>query len=500
MIPITRSGRSRSAFEDCGQVRAAPLGDRRIGLASASFQQGAGHAWSEITHAQDTRCAAADGGRHVEPQYRVEPVDRGNDGHRFPAAGAAASMSWPLPEDMTDEALETRLFPASTALAEIKARRPQPDWRTIHRELRRKGVTLQLLWEEHRAAHPNGYGYSRFCELYRAWEARLSPTMRQTHVAGERLFVDYAGTTLEVINGLTGEVMTAQLFVAALGASSYTYAEATWTQGLADWIGSHTRAFAFVGGVTAMVVSDNLKSGITKACFYEPAVNRSYAEMAAHYDTAIVPARPRKPRDKAKVEVAVLLATRWIVAKLRNRQFFSLTDLNDAIRDCVTALNARVTRHLGTSRRALFDEIERPALKPLPAEPYTFAQWKECRAGLDYHVEVEKHYYSVPHQLLREKLWARITTRTVELFHHGNRVAAHLRSSSDRRHTTVREHMPSSHLRYADWTPERLKRQAGEIGRNTATLVETHPRREDPPRARLPRLCRHPAAGQELRG
>ena len=313
--------------------------------------------------------------------------------------------------------------------------------------------TLQLLWEEHRAAHPNGFGYSRFCDLYRAWEARLSPTMRQTHVAGERLFVDYAGTTLEVINGLTGEVMAAQLFVAALGASSYTYAEATWTQGLADWIGSHTRAFAFVGGVTAMVVSDNLKSGITKACFYEPAVNRSYAEMAAHYDTAIVPARPRKPRDKAKVEVAVLLATRWIIAKLRNRQFFSLTDLNDAIRDCVTALNARVTRHLGTSRRSLFDEIERPALKPLPAEPYTFAQWKECRAGLDYHVEVEKHYYSVPHQLLREKLWARITTRTVELFHHGKRVAPHLRSFSDRKHTRVREHMPSSHQRYADWTP-----------------------------------------------
>src|SRR5271165_3237709 len=393
----------------------------------------------------------------------------------------SAEMSWPLPEDMTDEALEARLFPASTALAEIKARRPQPDWRTIHRELRRKGVTLQLLWEEHRAAHSNGYGYSRFCDLYRTWEARLSPTMRQTHVAGERLFVDYAGTTLEVINGLTGEVITAQLFVAALGASSYTYAEATWTQGLADWIGSHTRAFAFFGGVPAMVVSDNLKSGITKACFYEPAVNRSYAEMAAHYDTAIVPARPKKPRDKAKVEAAVLLATRWIIAKLRNQQFFSLTDLNDAIRDCVTALNARVTRHLGTSRRALFDEIERPALKPLPAEPYTFAQWKECRAGLDYHVEIEKHYYSVPHALLRETMWARITARTIEVFHRGKRVAAHVRSSSNRQHTTVREHMPSSHQRYADWTPERIQRQANEIGPKTSALVEiilrerTHP-------------------------
>ena len=236
----------------------------------------------------------------------------------------AAGVSWPLLDDLSDEALEARLFPASTALAEIRARRPQPHWPTIHRELRRPGVTLQLVWEEHRAAHPEGYGYSRFCELYRAWEGRLSPTMRQTHVAGERLFVDYAGTTLDVIDASTGEAMPAQLFVAALGASNYTYAEATWTQGLADWIGSHTRTFAFFDGVSAMVVSDNLKSGITKACFYEPAVNRTYAEMAAHYDTAVVPARPNKPRDKAKVEVAVQVATRWIIAKLAFRRSRSL--------------------------------------------------------------------------------------------------------------------------------------------------------------------------------
>src|SRR5207342_2937910 len=384
----------------------------------------------------------------------------------------SASMSWPLPEDMTDEALEIRLFPASTALAEIKARRPQPDWRTIHRELRQKGVTLQLLWEEHRATHPDGYGYSRFCELYRGWEARLSPTMRQTHVAGERLFVDYAGTTIAVIDGSTGEAMPAQLFVAALGASNYTYAEATWTQCLADWIGSHTRAFAFIGGVTAMVVSDNLKSGIAKACFYEPTVNRTYAEMAAHYNTAIVPARPYKPRDKAKVEVAVQVATRFIIAKMRNRRFFSLAELNAAIAELVAQLNDRMSRHLGASRRALFEELERTALKPLPAEPYVFAAWKECRVGLDYHVEIEKHYYSAPHSLLRETVWARITARTVELFHRGKRVAAHVRASANRKHTTVREHMPSSHRRYADWTPERLRRQAGEIGPNASALVE----------------------------
>src|ERR1043166_8863774 len=370
-----------------------------------------------------------------------------------------AGLSWPLPDGLTDNVLEQRLYPPPAVAA--RDRRPQPNWAALHRELRRPGVTLQLLWEEHRALHPEGYGYSRFCELYRAWEGRLSPTMRQSHVAGERMFVDYAGTTLAVIDGSSGQVRTAQLFVAVLGASSYTYAEATSTQGLADWIGSHTRAFAFFGGVAAMVVSDNLRAGITKACFYEPAVNRSYAEMAAHYNTAIVPARPYRARDKAKVEVAVQVATRFIIAKLRNRQFFSLAALNVAIAEQVAQINDRVSRHLGASRRALFEDLERSALKPLPAEPYVFAEWKDCRVGLDYHVEVGKHYYSVPHQLLREKVWARVTMRTVEVFHRGNRVAAHMRSSSNRKHTTVREHMPSSHRRYADWRPERRGAQAG---------------------------------------
>jgi transposase len=266
--------------------------------------------------------------------------------------------------------------------------------------------------------------------------------------------------------------MTAQLFVAVLGASSYVYSEATWSQCLSDWIGSHTRAFAFFGGVTAMVVSDNLRSGITKACFYEPAVNRTYAEMAAHYNTVVVPARPYRPRDKAKVEVGVQIATRFIIAKLRNRQFFSLCALNVAIAELVAEINNRVSRHLGASRRALFEDVERSALKQLPAEPYVFAEWKQCRVGLDYHVEIDKHYYSVPHRLLREKVWARITGRTIEVFHCGQRVAAHVRASANRKHTTVRDHMPSSHRRYADWTPERLRRQAGEIGHYTAALVE----------------------------
>ena len=345
-----------------------------------------------------------------------------------------AGLTWPLPDDLSDEGLERLLFAKPATNSGQAKERPLPDWAHIHRERRRPGVTLSLLWEEYRAVHPDGLGRTQFCEHYRRWNGKLSPTMRQAHLAGEKMFVDYAGQTTEIMDGLTGEVRDAQLFVACLGASSYTYAEATMTQSLPDWTGSHARAFTFFGGVTAQVVSDNLKSGITKACFHEPAVNRTYSDLARHYDTAVVPARPYKPCDKAKVEVAVQVAERWILAALRNRRFFSLAELNAAIRELVDKLNNRVTRHLGASRRALFEELDRSALKALPQEPYEYAAWKECRAGLDYHVEVEKHYYSVPHTLLREKLWARLTERTVEIFHRGKRVAAHMRSSSNRLH------------------------------------------------------------------
>ncbi|MDX2258790.1 MAG: IS21 family transposase [Hyphomicrobiaceae bacterium] len=386
------------------------------------------------------------------------------------ARARRAGIVWPLPDEMTDAALGALLFPPPANVP--KDKRPLPHWPTMYAELKRPGVTLQLLWEEHRAAHPDSYGYSRFCELYRVWEGKLTTTMRQTHIAGERVFVDYAGTTIDIFDAMTGEVHACQLFVAVLGASSYTYAEATRTQTLPDWIGSHTRAFGFFGGVPGMTVSDNLKSGITKACFYEPAVNRSYEEMASHYGTAVLPARPNKPRDKAKVEAGVLLATRWIIAKLRNKRFFSLAELNEAIAACVTTLNDKVSRHLGASRTALFNDVERTALKPLPTEPYEFAAWKEVKAGLDYHVEVEKHFYSVPHALIKEKMWARITARTVEVFHNGRRITSHVRSSSNRKHTTIDEHMPSSHRRYAEWTPERITRRAAEIGPSTSALIE----------------------------
>ena len=381
-----------------------------------------------------------------------------------------AGLSWPLPADLGDGDLERLLFPRT--IGDVRGSHPQPDWAYTHGELRRKGVTLSLLWEEYRGVHPDGYGYSRFCELYTHWEGNLSPVMRQRHLAGERLFVDYAGATMDVVCPQTGEVRTAQLFVATLGASSYTYVEASWTQSLPDWISSHVRAFGFFGGAPAQVVSDNLKAGVTKACFYEPAINRTYADMAAHYDTAIVPARPKKPKDKAKVEGAVLLVERWIMARLRNQRFFSLDELNAAIRPLMEQLNGKVTRHLGASRRDLFETLDRPALKPLPVEPYAYAEWKECRVGLDYHVDVGRHYYSVPHQLLKQKLWVRITARTIEAYFKGRRVAAHQRTSGNRQHSTHRDHMPANHRFRTDWTPERIRRQAARIGPRTEAYVE----------------------------
>jgi transposase len=383
---------------------------------------------------------------------------------------AAAGLAWPLAATLGERVLEAMLY-AGAGSKQGMRRKAEPDWIQVHRELRRPGVTLMLLWEEYRAREPGGYGYSRWCELYRAWEGRLSPTMRQAHPAGERLFVDYAGQTVEVVDGRTGEVCQAQVFVAAMGASSYTYAEATWTQTLPDWIGSHTRALAFFGGVPAQLVPDNPKVGVDRANWYEPGLNRTYLDMATHYGTAILPTRVRKPRDKAKVEVAVLVVERWILARLRHRRFFSLAELNEAIALLVTDLNARPMRRLGVSRRDLFRELDHPALKPLPAQAYDYAEWRLRRVSLDYHVDVDGHYYSVPYRLIREQVETRSTARTVEIFHKGERVAAHLRGTGRGRHTTVPEHMPSAHRRHAEWTIERIGRTAARIGPSTARLV-----------------------------
>jgi len=386
---------------------------------------------------------------------------------RFEAAG----LAWPAAAALDDATLEHKLFaPASPAPS---AQRAVPDWRHVHQELRRKSVTLTLLWHEYKAAHPEGFQYSWFCDQYRAWSARLDVVMRQEHRAGEKLFVDYAGQTVEVVDRRTGEIRSAQIFVAVLGASSYTYAEATWTQQLPDWIGSHVRTFEFLGGVSELLVPDNLRSGVAKAHRYEPDLNPTYADLASHYGVVVLPARVRKPRDKAKAEAGVLLVERWILAVLRHRTFFSLAELNREIARHLERLNARPFKKLPGSRRALFEQLDRPALRPLPAQPFAFAEWKQVRVNIDYHVEIDGHYYSVPYQLVRKALEARYSERTVEVFHQGRRVASHPRSHLKGRHTTLPEHMPAAHRSYAEWTPQRLIRWAEQNGPATAGMVQT---------------------------
>jgi transposase len=382
-------------------------------------------------------------------------------------------LSWPLPQEMTDAVLETRLF-ANAGIKQGHRRRIEPDWAAIHRELKRKHVTLSILWDEYIERDPEGYRYSRFCELYRSWEAKLSVTMRQIHVGGDKLFVDYAGDTVPVIvDRLTGEVRQAQIFVAVMGASNFTYVEATWTQTLPDWIGAHTRAFAAIGGAPRLIVPDNAKAAVIKACLYEPQVNRTYAEMAAHYGTAVLPTRPRRPRDKAKVEACVLIVERWLIGRLRNRVFHSLAELNAAIGDLLSRLNEeRPIRRLGRTRRQLLEELDRPALKPLPIEPYAFAEWRLRRVGIDYHVDVDGHFYSVPYSYARVEVEVRLTARTVEIFARGERIAAHVRASGNHRHSTVSDHMPSSHRRYADWTIDRIRQESSSIGPATSALCE----------------------------
>jgi transposase len=302
----------------------------------------------------------------------------------------AAGLSWPLPDTLDDTALEGRLF--ATAAHTPMARRPTPDWAIVHQELKRKSVTLLLLWQEYKAITPDGLQYSQFCQAYRQWAGKLDLVMRQSHRAGETLFVDSAGQTMPVVNALTGEVREAAIFIAVLGASNYTFAEATWSQSLPDWIGSHVRAFTALGGVPQVVVPDNLKAAVSRAHRYEPTLNRTYADLAQHYGVAVVPARAAHPRDKAKVEVGVQVVERWILARLRHHTFFSLLELNTAIADLLVALNQRSFKKLPGSRQSLFESLDRPALRPLPAQPYEYAEWKLVRVNIDYHVEVEGHY------------------------------------------------------------------------------------------------------------
>jgi transposase len=386
------------------------------------------------------------------------------------ARAAAAGLAWPLPADLTDEALEHLLFPAPGNGPGAR-RHVEPDWPTLVREMKRPGVNLSVLFEEYQGVHPDGYKYSRFCQLYRAFERRLSPTMRQAHVAGDKAFVDYSGKKVPIVDPLSGEVRMAELFIAVLGASNLTYADATWTQGLPDWIGAHVRMFRFFGGAPRLLIPDNLKSGINKPSFYDPEVNRSYGRLAAHYNVGVVPARPRKPKDKAAVEAGVRFAQSYVLGRLRNVTFFSLAECQAAIAAALERMNGREMRRLGVSRRQLFEAIERPVMQSLPEQDYEYAEWHFARVGIDYHVEVQGFFYSVPHALIREQVDTRATASTIEVFHRGKRVASHVRRYGGQRHGTLPDHMPSAHRRYAEWSADRFTRQARDIGPDTEALI-----------------------------
>lgn len=384
----------------------------------------------------------------------------------------AAGVSWPLPEEWTASELEARLFPAPVP---SHVARPLPDWARVHEEMkarRRTGVTLQLLWMEYKEAWPDGLQYSQFCELYRRWKGGLDLVLRHAHRAGEKVFVDYAGQTVPVVDRGTGEVRAAQVFVGVLGASNFTYAEATWTQSLADWTGAHVRMFAFFGGVPELVVPDNLGSGVSRACRYEPDVNPTYHELATHYGTAVLPARVGRPRDKAKAETGVQVVERWILARLRHQTFFGLADLNREIRRLLEVLNDRPFQKLEGSRRSLFETLDRPALGPLPEQPYELSDWRKARVNIDYHIEVEGHYYSVPHMHVRKQVDVRLTERMVEVLLDNRRIAVHARSTRKGGFTTEPSHRPKAHQRHLEWTPSRIVAWAGKTGPRTGELVQ----------------------------
>jgi len=382
----------------------------------------------------------------------------------------AAGIEWPLSEGLDEAALEVKLFPGNAI--PVASEKPLPRWEDIHRELKSKGVTLQLLWIEYKQQYPEGYQYSRFCELYRRWAETLDLSLRQEYRAGEKLFVDFAGKGIEVTNPLTGETKEAEIFVAVLGASNYTYAEALESQDIPSWINAHIHAFEYFGGVAKITIPDNLKSGVSKACRYEPDISPTYQDMAEHYGTAVIPARVARPKDKAKVEAGVLVVTRWITAALRHHTFFSIREINDKIGELLERLNTRKFKKLKSTRKELFETIEKPSLLPLPQTRYQYAEWKKARVHIDYHIEVDGHFYSVPYQLVRKQVEVRLTAQTVEVLYKGNRIATHRRSYDKGRFTTISEHRPEKHRRYYEWTPTRIIQWAEKTGSETAAVVE----------------------------
>ncbi|MBN1549956.1 IS21 family transposase [bacterium] len=381
-----------------------------------------------------------------------------------------AGLSWPLPDTISDDVLEQMIIQTPNLIKETS---DVPDWPTVYKELRRKGVTLHLLWEEYHVEHPDGYQYSQFCFLYQKWREVLDLPMHQNHKAGEKMFVDYCGQTVPITDRESGTIHPAQIFVAVLGASNYTYAEAFGSQSLPEWIMAHINAFRFFGGVPDLIVPDNMKSGIQLANRYEPDINRTYEEMARHYGSAIIPAHVRKPKDKAKVEKGVQDVERRLLAPLRNRTFFSIQALNEDLEALLYDHNRRPFQKMPGSRWSLFEEIDKPALKTLPRYPYEYAEWKKARVNIDYHVEVNGHYYSVPFQWVNQNIDVRMTVQAIECFHRTKRIASHLRSDRKGQYSTISDHMPKRHQEYAKWTPDRLMEWAEKTGIETRRVVET---------------------------
>ena len=371
---------------------------------------------------------------------------------------------------LSDEALHRLFFPETPTPSPKKA---ALDFPAIQKELKKKAVTLQLLWEEYRAIHPEGYGRSQFFQQYRDFAQTLHPVMRLEHKAGEKLFVDFSGDRPTYVDQATGEVIMAELFVAVLGAGSRIFAVAVPDQKIPSWIKAHILAFENYGGLPAIVVPDNLRAGVKSACIYDPELNPVYADLAAHYQVAVLPARAYKPRDKAKAENGVLHVQRRILAALRHHTFFSLSELNAAIAEELVKLNAKPMQGVGKSRQELFAEIDQPALKPLPPTRFEIYTWKAAKVGIDYHIAVERNFYSVPYALIHKEVEVRLTGACVEILHGGRRVASHPRSYGKGGFSTLDEHRPHEHKKYLEWTPERMRQWGRSIGTHTATLMET---------------------------
>lgn len=392
--------------------------------------------------------------------------------HEYLARMKAANLKWPLDESWDERRLEQTLLAPGQTPAKIP-QRAQPDFSRIREEKQKhRELTVELLWEEYRDQHPDGYCYSRFCKLYRKWKKKQDVVLRQEHRPGEKLFLDWAGATIAILRS-DGATVQAPVFVAALGASSYTYAEAVADQQMASWLKVQMHALEFYNGCPQLLIPDNTRTGVTRACIYEPDLNPTYQEFAAHYRVAVMPTRPRKPRDKAKVESAVQVVQRWIVMRLRQRRFFSVTEANEAIRELLVYLNNRPFRkRRDESRASLFAKLDQPALQPLPAERYDLSQWAQARVNIDYHVAFDGNWYSVPYTLTGEAVEVRSTPATVEIFHRGRRVASHLRSRERNKAIAQHEHRPRSHQAHLEWPPSRMIDWAAKVGPCTAQLVQ----------------------------